>query len=352
MVIKFQAFSRLARSGKHKLAPLYVVNSHGEEFYWNETKTILSDILTKKHKAPPLVERFHVEGRKHPSLSKILNIVVSDDMFSPACLVVISNADSILKGFAAPLIEFCDNHSSKGIILLLCQSADRRLKVIKKADALGTLIDGERIYEERLAPWIINRAREKGLKLDPDLPDTLIELVGANLIRIDRELEKIKTFAGTRKTIHTDDIYQVVGYLRSRDFYKLLDAIISGRKKEAPVVLREILSSGTHPATLAARMGREILLLWKAWNHFRSGCSTEEAALKIGSKFRAPHLRKQFDLLRGLPGDFLPRSAEEILAADRDLKGSGQRAEVIMERMVYDILHLTNYRTQHHTKRR
>jgi len=100
--------------------------------------------------------------------------------------------------------------------VLSASPVDKRRGVFKTLAKLGkveTLDKAETSragWEGNLVPWVAKRAVSLGLKPARGAIDTLVGLVGAETRRLDSELEKLRTYAGSDVEVTSDDVRAVV----------------------------------------------------------------------------------------------------------------------------------------------
>ena len=123
------------------------------------------------------------------------------------------------------------------------------------------------LKEKEAVRW----AREAALHLGKELGEAgaaaMVGTVGADMKRLQNEVEKLAGFVEERKTITEEDVETVVSWLKSFEFYAFEDALLVGGYGDALTVMDRMLDEGERPEALvgklAAFFGR--LLLAAAW---------------------------------------------------------------------------------------
>lgn len=217
-------------------------------------------------------------------------------------------------------------------LLLEAPKVDRRLRWVKRVAQLGGLRDcsGPRRPQEVRA-WIDDRIRAAGRKPARGVAAALLELVGGDLDRLAREIEKACLYAGERREITADDVHEVTGEVRPRAVYLLTDAIGRRDLAEALELSAELLAQGEAPLALLGALA----------NHFRrlvrarecQPLTAREVARQLSlHPYAAERLVEQarrFDPAR------LQRSLAALREADEGLKGGAALSpQLAFERLV------------------
>lgn len=105
--------------------------------------------------------------------------------------------------------------------------APKRLyDAVKKAG--GTVEAEDSVKPWELPKWVIARARELGLQLEPDAARALIAHVGDRQQRLLRELEKLALYAGQGARLDTATVDELSAPSAEHKAWSLADALLSG----------------------------------------------------------------------------------------------------------------------------
>jgi DNA polymerase-3 subunit delta len=121
---------------------------------------------------------------------------------------------------------------------------DSRAKAPKRLHEAVQKAGGDISAEESVKPWelptwVIARARELGLQLEPDTARALIAHVGDRQQRLLRELEKLAMYAGQGARLDGATVDELSAPSAEHKAWSLADAIVGG---DAAVATREYLS--------------------------------------------------------------------------------------------------------------
>ena len=149
------------------------------------------------------------------------------------------------------------------------------------------MVELARVEENDAIRWIVDHSGKQGVTVQPDAARELVDSLGANMMLVSQELEKLVLYVGERKQITLGDVETVVPSAKQRSLYELTDAISAKDKARALATLDALLASseGDDAAIghlyMLARTFRQMLVIleknvrdsrtiWQAlWQGFR-----------------------------------------------------------------------------------
>jgi len=121
--------------------------------------------------------------------------------------------------------------------------APKRLRdAVEKAG--GDISAEESVKPWELPKWVIARARELGLQLEPDTARALIAQVGDRQQRLLRELEKLALYAGPGARIDAALLEELAAPSAEHRAWSLADTIVSGDAAAATALYLSLRSQG------------------------------------------------------------------------------------------------------------
>src|ERR1700677_4431911 len=99
------------------------------------------------------------------------------------------------------------------------------------------LVELARVDEADAVRWLIATADSRGMKFDPDAARELADALGADMMLISSELEKLMLYAFDRKRITLGNVETMVLAAKQRSLYELTDAITARDKPRALALL-------------------------------------------------------------------------------------------------------------------
>ncbi len=205
-----------------------------------------------------------------------------------------------LRGSWKGLIEYCSDPAPSTVLILLFNPYDdsgrraRQPRDFKKLEACvkakGRKLVFDKLADEDLAKWVVQKAKRMNLPLDAGTAALIVRSVGENLFDIQNELEKLSVvFEG--ETVERRDIEAVVGGYRLDAVFEMIDRIGPSLEPTVLKMLHTIISTGAErPSVVVYHTIRHFLALLKI-----------KTGVGIGGGYR-------FELLKKKAGGFNTRS--------------------------------------------
>ena len=204
------------------------------------------------------------------------------------------------------------------------------------------LIELARVTEEDAMRWVVATAQEEGTRVEPDAARELVDALGADMMLIASELEKLLLYASGRGKITLGDVETMVLAAKQRSLYELTDAISSHDRARALALLQGLLNSSDAGEDAAighlymlARTFRQMLVIleknvrdsraiWQAlWQGFRMPPFAADDLIRQARRYRS---RRE-----------LTRALRLVARADMELRSSPPDKRLVLERLVYDL---------------
>ena len=122
----------------------------------------------------------------------------------------------------------------------------------------GTISTEQSVKSWELPKWVIGRARELGLQLDPDAARALISSVGDRQQRLLRELEKLALWAGPGAQLGPAEIEEIAAPSAERRVWTLADALVAGDTQAATRVYLTLRAQGERVPGLLYFMAQRV----------------------------------------------------------------------------------------------
>ena len=203
------------------------------------------------------------------------------------------------------------------------------------------VVELARVEEGEGARWIIEFAASKGVKVEPEAARELVDSLGADLMLISSELEKLMLYVGEKKRITLGDVEAMVLAAKQRSLYELTDAISAKDRTRALEVLDALLTAGgaddaaIGPLYMLAKTFRQMLViserkvrdqrqLWQAlWQGFRVPPFAADDLIRQARRYSSRR-----DLTRAL---------RLIARADLAVRSNPPSKRLVLEQLVLDL---------------
>ena len=204
------------------------------------------------------------------------------------------------------------------------------------------MVELARVNEDDAMRWTTTTAQEGGARMDPDATRQLVDALGADMMMIASELEKLLLYTLGRGRITLGDVETMVLGAKQRSLYELTDAISARDRAKALALLQGLLNSSDAGEDAAighlymlARTFRQMLVIleknvrdsraiWQAlWQGFRMPPFAADDLIRQARRFKSR---------RGLT-----RALRLIARADLELRSSPPDKRLVLERLVYEL---------------
>lgn len=242
------------------------------------------------------------------------------------------------------LLAFASAERRRGSIVLTARAPDKRTRLYKKLEELGSLFifeppSGDREVEE----WLDSAFRHEGLSPEPGVSAYLADVLGDNLEAALTEVRRAGDMQDEGdRTVTLERIQSVVVPGRSYTMFEFTDALASRDAGRALKILDRLLEGGVRSDRKIDQTGLPLVavtLIHKQLRQFSQalelkGASPDELAEAMGVK---PWIaRKIAGQARALGEDRIGLLLNLVVDTDLALKSTPLPARVLLERLVFD----------------
>jgi DNA polymerase-3 subunit delta len=253
------------------------------------------------------------------------------------------------------IAEYCKNPNPDAVLVFVAdhisipadarrmdmQDKDKYERIRETLGEYCTVIELARVEEGDGIRWVIEHAAKSGVKVDAEAARELVDALGADMMMVSNELEKLMLFVGQKRRITIGDVETMVLAAKQRSLYELTDAISAKDRVRALSVLEALMSSeqGDEAAIghiyMLARTFRQMLVIleknvrdsraiWQAlWQGFRVPPFAAEDIIKQARRYKS---RRE-----------LTRALRLLGRADLALRSNPPSKRLILEKLVLDL---------------
>jgi len=203
------------------------------------------------------------------------------------------------------------------------------------------IVELARVDENDGTRWVMEKAQGEDVKIEQDAARELVDALGADMMLVSRELEKLVLFAGEKKRITLGDVETMVLAAKQRSLYELTEAISAKDKTRALAVLDALLSAGEGDEAaighlyMMARTFRQMLVIleknvrdtrtiWQVlWQGFRVPPFAAEEIIRQARRYKS---RRE-----------LTRALRLIARADMALRSNPPSKRLVLEQLVMQL---------------
>lgn len=359
----FQAVSRFiaelesASSGQTALRAGYVL-AGDEIFLYEQCRRALLHTLAPEELRQFCFSEFELG---QTTIFEVLDRAQTPSLMAPFQLILVRGVKQLYtrgakKDEFAALARYFKSPNPQALIVFVADfihipSDTRRMELEDKTrferltETLGehcAIIELVRVSEDDAARWAIQTAQQAETKLEGDAARQLVDALGADMMLISSELEKLLLYTQGRGRITLGDVETMVLGAKQRSLYELTDAISQRDKARALALLHGLLNSSDAGEDAAighlfmlAKTFRQMLVIveknvrdsraiWQAlWQGFRMPPFAADDLIRQARRYKS---RKE-----------LTRALRLIARADLELRSSPPDKRLVLERLVYDL---------------
>jgi DNA polymerase-3 subunit delta len=204
------------------------------------------------------------------------------------------------------------------------------------------IVELARADEADALRWITAESERNGVRFDPDAARELADALGADMMLIASEWNKLILYAGEKRQVTLGDVETMVLAAKQRSLYELTDAISAKDTPRALLLLQGLLnaSDGGEDSAIGhlymlARTFRQILVIleknvrdsraiWQAlWQGFRMPPFAADDLIRQARRYKSSRE--------------ITRALRLIARADLELRSQPPDKRLVLERLVFDL---------------
>ncbi len=356
-VSRFEAEIEAAASGNGRLKPGYVL-AGDELFLQDRCRAALLKAFAPQDLRDFCLSDLDLAGS---SIFEVLDRAQTPSLMAPFQVVFVRSVRQLYtrgakKDEFAALNRYFSSPNPRALLVFIADflripSDIRRMEMDDKNrfdrinETLGEhcgMVELARVNEEDAMRWVIATAREAGTSVDSDAARELVDALGADMLCIKSELEKLLLYTLGRGRITLGDVETMVLGAKQRSLYELTDAISARNRARALALLHGLLNSsdGAEDSAIGhlymlARTFRQMLVIleknvrdqraiWQAlWQGFRIPPFAADDLIQQARRYKS---RRE-----------LTRALRLIARADLELRSSPPDKRLVLERLIYDL---------------
>ncbi|UFH45841.1 DNA polymerase III subunit delta [Flavobacterium galactosidilyticum] len=317
------------------IKPIYFLM--GEESYYIDKLSdyIEKKVLTEEEKG---FNQTVLYGRD-VTIEDIVSTAKRYPMMAERQVVIVKEAQDLLR--TIDKLESYAENPMPTTVLVICykyKSLDKRKKVTKLIAKNGVVFESKKLYENQVGDWIKRVLAGKKYTIEPKATAMLVEFLGADLSKINNELEKLQIILPVGSVINPMHIEENIGFSKDFNVFELRKALGERNQLKAYTIAENFAQNpkdNPMVVTTSLVFGFFIQLLKY---HGLKDRNPKNVAAVIGVN---PFFLKEYDVaLKNYP----MKKVSQIVAALRDIdvksKGVGANAlsqSDLLREMLYKI---------------
>ena len=354
---RFVAEIEAAQAGTGKLRPGYVL-AGDEVFLLDRCRAAVLKAFVPADLRDFCLSDFDLTST---SIFEVLDRAQTPSLMAPFQVIFVRNVRQLYtrgakKDEFAAIARYFQSPNPQALLLFVADflripSDARRMELDDKnryerlTETLGEhcgMVELARVSEEDAMRWAVATAQEAGTRLEPDAARELADALGADMMLVASELEKLLLYATGRGRITLGDVETMVLSAKQRTLYELTDAISARDRVRALALLQGLLNSSDagedaaigHLYMLAKTFRQMLVILeknvrdsraiWQAlWQGFRMPPFAADDLIRQARRYKS---RRE-----------LTRALRLVARADLELRSSPPDKRLVLERLVYEL---------------
>lgn len=292
---------------------------HGSEIVWHDR---IYAALKRRNAKDSMAEFnwsvFH--GHKELSLEALLVELGMVPWGEGPKIVILKNGELVPAAIMESLASWLEQNPKANCLALFVNKVDQRLKYVKILRQFALEVACEALQGDALVRYVIDLCAEQGKKMKRDTAELFLSRVGADLLLIQNELEKLFAWSEERQEITSADVQGVSSLspaqIANHTIFEMTDFIVQKKRQEALKVLGMLLEAGEPALRILPLIERQLRLVLAAKT---AATNLDDVAKQMGEtnsyalKKVQKHAKK-YDLQEIFSG------FRGVLHADRELK--------------------------------
>jgi DNA polymerase-3 subunit delta len=214
-------------------------------------------------------------------MGDIVSIMKNGSLFSTHKMVTINNCEDIKnKSSIDQLVNYCKS-PSEDVTLILVSDGNKIDNKIEKAIPPAQKKIFWEMFENWKLDWVISFFKKKGLSIDPDAVELLLEMIENNTDSMKNDCEKLAFYFKEGARISEEDIENFLYHSREENIFTLFEKVSIRDLESALDVLSSIvLSKETLPVQLLSGMLWQFKNLLTLQSYLDQNYPQNEAFLK------------------------------------------------------------------------
>jgi DNA polymerase III subunit delta len=273
-------------------------------------------------------EGLQVMRGEEQTWARVLDAARARSLFVARRAVIVRGAEA-LKGPDDDLAAYLSDPTPGVTLAFMAPKPDKRRTAWRTLLARARVLSAEPLKGQKLRARVMDEVRRRGLAIEPQGVEELVERVGQDLRRLMGELDKLEAF-GAGRTLTAEDVAAVLGRGFARPFYLLGDALSERRTADLLALIQELMDDGEDAVRILGALHRSVRQLRAVRALQAQRATREQVAARIGLPpnmlFKLPAIA---DAARGWSEAELEAAVAAFGLADRRVK-TGSAASVAL----------------------
>jgi len=181
------------------------------------------------------------------SMSDVVSGMRNGSLFSSAKLVKIGNVEDLKKEDIDALIDYI-KAPAQGVTLLLLSDQVQINERLKKAVPKEQIRIFWELFENQKRRWILTFFRERGMGIEEEAQELLLDLVDNNTLDLKAACERLVLYNGEKRELTVEEVESQIFHSREENVFSLFAKLSAGDLPGSLDICVKILESGAGQA--------------------------------------------------------------------------------------------------------
>jgi DNA polymerase-3 subunit delta len=273
---------------------------------------------------------------KEATASRIVAAARTLPMMAKRRLVLVRDADEAKTDELNGLVSYVQKPAVETCLVFVGEKPNQTTKFFTAFKKAGVMVKLDPLPERRLADFIREEAKARGVALESGVAELLRDEAGPELGQLADAVERLTMFVGERKKVTLADCEEVVASTRQRSIFELCDAVADGSRARALAVLGSMTAGNESGVRIVSMLARTVRQLWTARELLARRAANAEITQALGlPPFIAEQIIQQ---ARRFDRATFDRMHDALFRADRDLKSIRLEDARVLERLMLELV--------------
>ncbi len=193
----------------------------------------------------------HILYGSENTLSELLSACLSYPMLSDRKLVIVRDFDKMKLPDPDALQKYVDKPQTSTTLVLVSAEKGRQ-KIYDYISKHTQTVDCAPIPEYKVADWLTAHCRQYGRSIEPQAAQFLVNHIGANLLGLDQEINKIISYKNDDSAISVEDLEATTGISREANIFALQRALAHRQLNQSLNITNHLLETGVDISAINA----------------------------------------------------------------------------------------------------
>jgi DNA polymerase-3 subunit delta len=306
---------------------------YGEERFFHDSLLAKIENVHFENKADRDLN-YHIFYGTENSVSDILSACLSFPMLAERKLVVVKEFDGLQITDKDSFLKYITNPQSTTTLVLIAEKFGIN-KFQKDILAQAVSVQCKNLNPSDIYQWSLEKFKSAKIKADKDSIAFLIENIGANLLRLNLEIEKINNFLGPDEALTLEKVSKITGFTRDVNIFKFQKSLASKNLKTGLKIGYLLLEQGESLAAILPMIFIFFRRIWAVKQLLEKNHSEKQIVGLLGGSGYA--YRDIFATHGNFTYEHLQLIFEKILEAEIQLKTTQRAKESIITILSYFI---------------